>query len=95
MNIRPHEENESTGLVKSFLQSRMTLLRDERALCEVQSLIDNCKQPASQAATNRAVHHIKKYIRTRKEMWLNAQIGDYDMDEVILDLGFEVNVLMK
>ena len=28
-------------------------------------------------------------------MWLNAQIGDYDMDEVILDLGSEVNVLMK
>ena len=28
-------------------------------------------------------------------MRLNAQIGDYDMDEVILDLGSEVNVLTK
>ena len=28
-------------------------------------------------------------------MRLNAQIGDYEMDEVILDLGFEVNVLAK
>ena len=28
-------------------------------------------------------------------MRLSAQIGDYDMDEVILDLGFEVNVLTK
>ena len=25
----------------------------------------------------------------------NAQIGDYDMDEVILDLGSEVNVLTR
>ena len=61
----------------------------------MQSLIDKCQQPASQATMNRVVHHIKKYIRTRKEMWLNAQIGDYNMDEVILDLGFEVNVLTK
>ena len=28
-------------------------------------------------------------------MRLNAQIGDYEMDEVILDLGSEVNVLTK
>ena len=57
----------------------------------MQSLIDKCKQPV----VNRVVHHIKKYIRTWKEMRLNAQIGDYDMDEVILDLGSEVNVLTK
>ena len=42
--------------------------------------------------TNKAVHK-KKYIRTGREMRLNAQIGDYHMDEVILDLGSEVNVL--
>ena len=28
-------------------------------------------------------------------MRLNAQIGDYDIDEVILDLGSKVNVLRK
>ena len=28
-------------------------------------------------------------------MRLNAQIGNYDMDEIILDLGSEVNVLTK
>ena len=45
--------------------------------------------------TNKAVHQIKKYIWTGREMRLNAQISDYDMDEVILDLGSEVNVLTK
>ena len=44
---------------------------------------------------NRVVHQIKKYIRNGKEMRLSAQIGEYDMDEVILDLGSEVNVIMK
>ena len=61
----------------------------------MQSLIDKCEQPTLQDAANRVVHHIKKYIRTGKEMRLNAQIGYYDMDEVILDLGSEVNVLTK
>ena len=28
-------------------------------------------------------------------MTLNVEIGDYEMDEVILDLGFELNVLTK
>ena len=28
-------------------------------------------------------------------MRLSVQIGEYDMDEAILDLGFEVNVLTK
>ena len=48
-----------------------------------------------QSNTNKEVYQIKKYIRTGREMRLNAQIGDYDMDEVILDLGSEVNVLTK
>ena len=28
-------------------------------------------------------------------MWLIAQVGEFEMDEVILDLGSEVNVLTK
>ena len=47
------------------------------------------------SATNKVVHQIKKYIRSGRAMRLNALIGDYDMDEVILDLGYEVNVLTK
>ena len=69
-------------------------MRDERALVEIQNLINKCEQPISLATTNN-VYHIKKHIRIGREMRLSAQIGDYDMDEVILDLGFEVNVLTK
>ena len=58
----------------------------------MQNLINKCKQLISLVAANRVVHHIKKYIRTGREMRLSAQIGDYEMDEVILDLGSEVNV---
>jgi hypothetical protein len=33
--------------------------------------------------------------RTSDEFRLSAQIGDYDMDQVILDLGSDVNVFPK
>ena len=93
MNSKPYEESESTRLVSSFLHNYLKFLRDERALLEMQTLIDKCEKSTPIVVANRAVHQINKYIRAGKEMRLNAQIGDYEMDEVILDLGSEVNVL--
>jgi hypothetical protein len=68
LSIRPHEENESIGLVKSFLQSCLKLLKDERVILEMQNLIDKCEQPISMDTVNKAVHHIKKYVQTGREM---------------------------
>ena len=79
--VGPCEESESVGLVKSFLQSCLKLLKDENALLEIQALIDIYERstpiiavsPANDFVTaNKAIHQIKKYIRTRKEMRLNA-----------------------
>jgi len=41
------------------------------------------------------VHQIGKRKRTNKELHLNAHIGEYEIDYVVLDLGSEVNVMMK
>ena len=41
------------------------------------------------------VHQVSKKKRKNKELHLNAQIGDYDIDYVVLDLGLEVNVMTK
>ena len=42
------------------------------------------------------VHKIYRYKkRTGREMRLTAQIENYEMDQVILDLGLDVNVLPK
>ena len=47
------------------------------------------------SSTQRVVHNIMGHTRTGREMRLTAQIGEFEMDEVILDLGSEVNVLTK
>ena len=82
---------EPASNIKSFLQSCLKLIRDENAQLEVQWLIDYCDP----ATVERAVNQIKRYIRIGWEIRLSAVIGSYEMDEVVLDLGFEVNVTTK
>ena len=41
-----------------------------------------------------AVNSLQKR-NTGKEMRMNIQIGDYEVDSVILDLGSDVNILTK
>jgi hypothetical protein len=85
------QEAEPTSKIKSFLQSCLKLIRDENEQFEVQRLIDYYDP----TATERAVNQIKRYIHTGKELRLSAVIGSYEMDEVVLDLGSEVNVMTK
>ena len=37
----------------------------------------------------------KHALQSGWEMWLTTQIGEYEMDQVILDLGSDANVLPK
>jgi len=41
------------------------------------------------------VNQVLRINKTNKEFKFNAQIGEYDVDNVILDLGSGVNVLPK
>ena len=47
------------------------------------------------SSAQHAIHSIMGHIRIGREMQLIAQVGEFEMDEVILDLGSEVNVLTK
>ena len=47
------------------------------------------------SSAQRAVHNIMGYTRTGREMRLTAQVGEFEMDEVILDLGSQNNFLTK
>ena len=84
-----------TGNVHSFLQSCLKLVRNEQAIGEIQRIIDQCQPSSSVSSTHRVVHNITGHTRTRREMRLTAQVGEFKMDEVILDLGSDINVLTK
>ena len=40
-------------------------------------------------------NHVGKRLKTGRELRMNAHIGYYYMDYIILDLGFDVNILTR
>ena len=87
-------QEDSQGQVSTlslFLQSCIKLLRNQNALNELQKVIQSC-EPHQSPDSERAVSRVR---RTGREMRLHAQVGEYDMKDIILDLGSEVNILTK
>lgn len=74
----------------------MKLLCDRKAVKVLQELIKKCVGKENSPDGHYIVCKIgKNKARIRREMRLTAQIGDYEMDQVILDLGSNANVLPK
>ena len=72
----------------------MKLLQDRKAINGLQELIN--KSIGNTLDGPRVVRKIGKHKgRTGHEMRLTAQIGEYERDQVILDLKLDVNVLPK
>ena len=82
---------DKVSTLSSFLWSCMKLLRNQNALKELQKVLAFC-EPQRRVDKEKTVNRVR---RTGREMRLNAQIGEYDMTDVIMDLGSEVNVLTK
>ena len=82
---------DKVSTLSSFLQSCLKLVRNQNALSELEKVIASC-DPQQSSGQAKAVDRVR---RTGREMRLNAQIGEYDMTVVILDLGSKVNVLTK
>ena len=38
---------------------------------------------------------MRRKFKTARELRMTAHIGDYDMDYIILDMGYDVNILMQ
>ena len=81
-----------TSMLTTILETCTKLLWDTKVVKGLQELITRC------AGTDEP-HNVQKLgehaLRTRQEMWLTSQIGDYEMDQVVLDLGSDANVLPK
>jgi hypothetical protein len=78
-----------------FLYTCLKLIRDENVVQELQNIIRQYELGKVDPLLNRVVHQIGKKRRTNKELHLNAQIGEYDIDYMVLDLGSKVNVMTK
>jgi len=86
------ESEMNPSMLTTFLETCMKLLRDNKEIKELQELVTRC-------VGSRELHVVQKLgkhaLRTGREMRLTAQIGEYEMDQVILDLRSDANVLPK
>jgi hypothetical protein len=70
-------------------------MKYENALNALHIMIDHWVQEREFHTAQRVVNQVPCKKRTRGKFKLSAQIGDYDMDQVILDLGSDVNFFSK
>jgi len=80
------------SLLTTFLETCMKRLRDNKAVKGLQELIARCVGSGEPCVVRKMGKHA---LRTGWEMRLTVQIGEYGMDQVILDLGSDANVLPK
>lgn len=91
----PARQGKEVSKLIDFLHSCMGLITDDNAIQELQHLIKQYAVGKVEPLLTRAVNKVSRKKRSAKELHLSAQIGDYDMDYVVLDLGSEVNVMTK
>lgn len=90
---KPDQEMDASMLT-TILETCMKMLCDSKAVKGLQELINRCV--GNTLCEPRVVQKIGKHkTRTRQEMRLTTQIGEYEMDQVILDMGPDANVLPK
>ena len=82
------------SMLTTFLETCMKLLCDSKVVKRLQELINMCDgtTPSEPCVLQNIDKHM---IRTGHEMRLTAHIREYEMDQVILDLGSNANVMLK
>lgn len=88
------ESEMDPSMLSTFLETCMKLLRDSKIVKGLQEIINRCigTMPSEPCVVCKIGKH---KTRTGHEMRLTAQIREYEMDQVILDLGSNANVLPK
>ena len=81
--------------IKGFLQSCVKVLSDPSFVKTLQNILEKCSSETEEKLEPKIVNHLHTKRRTSREFRLNANIGDFNMGYIILDLGSEVNVLPK
>jgi hypothetical protein len=77
------------------MQSCVKLLKDPSSVKILQNILEKCNTEVEGKLEQKIVNHLHTRRRTSREFRINANIGDFNMGDIILDLGSEVNVLPK
>jgi hypothetical protein len=88
-------QGKEVSKLMDFLYTCINLIKDEKVVQKLQYLVIQYEIGRIDAMLSRTVNQVSRKRRTKKELHLSAQIGYYDVDYVVLNLGSKVNVMMK
>lgn len=80
------------SMITTFLETCMKLIHDIKAIQGLHELITRCIESSKPHVVRKIRRHA---LHTGWEMRLTAQIGEYEMDKVILDSSSYANILPK
>jgi hypothetical protein len=81
--------------IKGFLQSCIKVLSDPSSVKIFQNILEKCCSETEEKLEPKSVNHLHTRRRTSREFRLDSNVGDFNMGDIILDLGSEVNVIPK
>jgi hypothetical protein len=81
--------------IKGFFQSCVKVLSDLSSVKIFQNILEKCSSETKEKLEPKTINYLHTRRRTSREFRLNANIGDFNMGDIILNLGSEVNVLLK
>jgi hypothetical protein len=81
--------------IKGFFHSRVKVLNDPSSIKILQNILERCSIETKVKLEQKTVNHLHTRRRTSREFRLNSNIIDFNMGNIILDIGSEVNVLPK
>jgi hypothetical protein len=89
------EQTEKVSNLKDFLESCFKLLNDKNAMDLFKRMLEKYSIEEGIGIEPKKINQVHRKKRTSKEFILNANIGDFNMRNIILDLGSNVNILPK
>jgi len=61
----------------------------------LQGLLEKCNYGEEIQLEQKKINHVHRNTRTNRDFRLNCNIGDFNMGDIILDMGSEVNMFPK
>jgi hypothetical protein len=81
--------------IKGFFQSCVKLLNDPSSFKVLKNMLEICSVEVEEKLEKKTTNHLHTRRRRSREFRLNSNIGYFNMGDIIMDLGSEVNVLPK
>jgi hypothetical protein len=81
--------------IKGLLQSCIKVLNDPQSVKIQHNILEKCSIETEGKLEPKTVNHLHTRRRTSREFRMNENIGDFNMGDIIIDLGSEVNLLPK